>query len=201
MMIVKEDIVGIDTLVHEFCKLFGTSGVPEYCSEVVSFPELLQVKISSTSGEQQTYYHNCSKVRLHRQVGSRYFVSAANACKVLYLRNAAMEYLKFTGKDAGNKFKLQDPVELSHLKADSLMYYHIYGDLYMLSKSKELGLSAFSMNQHYLELQLYLSEVIKDPDVVFERSYPVFSSEKIIYGINSKLNYRLKSTTVHFLKM
>lgn len=193
----------VDTLVHEFCKLFGTSGVPEYCSGVVSFPQFLQVKISSTSGEQQTYYRNCSKVRLHRQVGSRYFVSAANACKVLYLRNAAIDYLKYTGKDVGNKLerdvllKLQDPVELSHLKADSLMYYHIYSDLCMLSKSKELGLSALSMNQHYLELQLYLSEVIKDPDVVFERNYPVFPSEKRIYGTNSKLNHRLKSPVVY----
>ena len=130
-------------------------------------------------------------------------MSAANACKVLYLRNATTEYLKFTGKDAGNKLerdvllKLQDAVELSHLKADSLMYYHIYGDLYMLSKSKELGLSAFSMNQHYLELQLYLSEVIKYPDVVFERNYPVFSSEKRIYGTNSKLNHRLKSPIMY----
>ena len=87
-------------------------------------------------------------------------MSAANGCKILYLRNAAIEYLKFTGKNAGNKLerdvlhKLQDPVELSYLKADSLMYYDIYGDLYMLSKLKELGLTALSMNQHYLELQL-----------------------------------------------
>ena len=71
----------VDTLVHEFCKLFGTSGVPEYCSGVVSFPVFLEVKISSSSDQQQTYYRNCLKIRLHRQVGSRYFVSAANACK------------------------------------------------------------------------------------------------------------------------
>ena len=193
----------VDTLVHEFCKLFGKSGVPEYCSGVISFPEFLEVKISSTAGEQQIYCRNCSKVRLHRQVGSRYFVSAANACKILYLRNAAIEYLKFTGKDAGNKLerdvlrKLQDPIELSYLKADSLMYYHIYGDLYMLSKSKELGLTALSMNQHYLELQLYLSEVMKHPDVVFKQNYPVFSSEKRIYGTDSKLNHRLKSPIVY----
>lgn len=148
----------VDTLVHEFCKLFGKSGVPEYCSGIVSFPEFLEVKVSSITGEQQIYYRNCSNVRLHRQIGSRYFVSAANACKILYLRNAAIEYLKFTGKDAENKLerdvmcKLQDPIKLAYLKADSLMYivYHIYGDLYMLSKSKELGKTAFSMNKHYL---------------------------------------------------
>ena len=112
--------------------------------------------------------------------------------------------MRFTGKVAGNKLeldvlvKLQDPIELSHLKADSLMYYHnIYGDLYMLSKSKELGLSAFSMNQHYLELQLYLSEITKDPDVAFKPNYHVFSSEKRIYGTDNKLNHRLKSPVVY----
>lgn len=193
----------VDTQVHEFCKLFGKSGVPEYCLGVISFPEFLEVKMSSTSDKQQMYYSNCSKVRLHRQVGSRYFVTAANACKVLFLRNAAIEYLKFTGKDVGNKLerevlrKLQDAVELSHLKADSLMYYHIYGDLFMLSKSKDLGLSAFSMNQHYLELRLYLTEAMNDPDIVFNKNYHVFSSEKRIYGTGTKLNHRLKSHFVY----
>lgn len=188
----------VDTLVHEFCKLFGKSGVPEYCSGVVSFPDFLEIHSASDN-----YYGNCLKLRLHRQVGSRYFVSAANACKILYLRHAAIEYLKFTGKDAGNKLerelllKLQDTVELSHLKADSLMYYHIYGDLFMLSKSKELGLSVFSMNEHYLELCTYLSEVTRDPDIVFEQHYHVFSSEERIYEASSKVNHRLKSPFVY----
>ena len=111
--------------------------------------------------------------------------------------------MKFTGKDAGNKLerdvlrKLQDPIELSYLKADSLIYYHIYGDLYMLSKLKELGLTVLSMTQHYLELQLYLLEVMKHPDVVFKQNYPVFTSEKRIYGTDSKLNHRLKSPIVY----
>ena len=48
---------------------------------------------------------HCLKLRLHRQVGSQYFVSASNACKILYLRHAAIEFLKFTGKDAGNKLE------------------------------------------------------------------------------------------------
>ena len=66
---------------------------------------------------------------------------------------------KFTGKgtSAGNKLerdvfnKLHDPSELVQLQADSLMYYHVYGDLYMLSKSNHLGLTVMSMNCHYLE--------------------------------------------------
>ena len=71
-----------------------------------------------------------------RQVGSRYFVSAANAAKILFLKDAAIEFLKFTGKErAGNTLecdvfaKLHDSAELAPLKADSLMYYHVYGDL------------------------------------------------------------------------
>ena len=41
----------IDTLVHEFCKLLGKSGVPEYCLGVASFLEFFKVKISFTAGE------------------------------------------------------------------------------------------------------------------------------------------------------
>ena len=73
-------------------------------------------------------------MRLHRQIGSRYFVTASNACKVLILKDAAIAFLTFTGKNYGNKLerdvfaKLQDAVELAHLMADSLMYYHVYGD-------------------------------------------------------------------------
>ena len=178
----------VDTLVHEFCKLLGSTGVPEYCLGVVSFPDFLEIKISSCDDESRAYYKDCSKIRLHRQVGSRYFVTAANACKINFLRDAAVEFLKFTGRDAGNKLeqnvflKLQDPIELAHLKADSLMYYHVYGDLYMLSKSNDLDLSVLSMNRHYLELQLYLTEVEMDPDVVFDPNYRVFPTERRIYG-------------------
>lgn len=135
----------VDTQVHEFCKLFGRTGVPEYTTGVLSFPDFLELKASTCSDEDHTYYQACAKVRLHRQVGSRYFVSAANACKIIFLKDAAIEFLKFTGKDTGNRLecdvfaKLHDPIELAHLKADSLMYYHIYADLYMLSKSKDLA--------------------------------------------------------------
>ena len=58
-------------------------------------------------------------------------MSAANACKILYLKNATIECLKFTGKDAGNKLerdvlrKIQDQIEFSYFKADSRMYYHM----------------------------------------------------------------------------
>ena len=109
---------------------------------------------------------------------------------MLFLKNAALEFLKFTGT------KLQDPNELDHLKADSLMYYHVYGDLYMLSKSNDLGLSVLSMNGHYLELSTYLSEVKTSPEIVFNPNYHVFQSEKRLYGDDPKVNHRLTSQAV-----
>ena len=117
------------------------------------------MKTSTSNNDDRVYYQSCANVCLHRQVGSRYFVTATNACKIVFLKDAAIDFLKFTGKDSGNRLerdvftKLQDPIELAHLKADSLMYYHVYGDLYMLSKSNDLGSTVLSMNQHYLELQ------------------------------------------------
>ena len=96
--------------------------------------------------------------------------------------------MKFTGKESGNKLerdlfaKLHDSVELAHLKVDSLMYFHVYGDLYMLAKSNDLGFSVLSMNQHYLELQTYLSELKMNPELAFDANYHVFRSEKRLYG-------------------
>lgn len=142
-------------------------------------------------------------MRLHRQVGSRYFVTAANACKIVFLKDAAIECLKFTGKDSGKRLErdvfieLQDSVELAHLKADSLMYYHVCGDLYMLSKSNDLESTVLSMNQHYLELQTYLSVVEKSPEIVLDPHYHVFRSEKRLYDSHSKVNHRLWSVTLY----
>ena len=163
----------------------------------------LELRVSTCNDEDCAYLQACSKVHLHRQVGSRYFVSAANGCKILFLKDVAIEFLKFTGKHCGNRLerdvfaKLRDSIELAHLKADSLMYYHIYGDLYMLSKSNDLGLSVLSMNQHYLELQTYLSEVENSPDIVFDPNYHVFQSQERLYGPDAKGNHRLKSPAVY----
>ena len=194
----------VDTFVHEFCKLFGRTGGPEYACGVLSFPEFLELQASQTKDEEQAYYQACLKVNLHRQVGSRYFVTASNACKILFLKDAAIEFLKFTGKDTtGNKLerdlfaKQQDSTELAQLQADSLMYFHVYGDLFLLSKASELGLSVLSMNHHYLELHTFLSEVETNPAIVFHQNYHVFSSEKRLYESNSKVNHRLGSQVVY----
>ena len=162
------------------------------------------MKVSTTEGDEQAYYQECLKVKMHRQIGSRYFVTSDNATKILFLKDAAIAFLKFTGKDrTGNKLeqdvfsKLHDSNELDHLKADSLMYYHVYGDLLMLSKSNDLGLSVLSMNQHYLDLLNYLSSAETNPNIVFNPNHHVFSSEKRIYGSDSKVNHRLKSEAVY----
>ncbi len=193
-----------DVLIHEFCKLFGLNGVPEYgCGR--SFGDFLQLKISECSPEESCYYQSCRQLSLERQVGSRYFVSAANATKILFLVNAAIEYLQYTGKDEGNKLectvfkKLNDIELLATLKADSLMYYFVYSELVMLAKSEDLKKSAFDMNKHYLELQLFLEMVEEDPSTVMDRSYKVFISEERLYGDEKALNHRIrpKNTAVH----
>ncbi|MCH9715537.1 MAG: hypothetical protein K0U52_00410 [Gammaproteobacteria bacterium] len=193
----------VDVLVHEFCKLFGKHGVPEYTYGVLVFPDFLDLLISNDSvrgDKNPAYYRLCSSITLDRQIGSRYFVTAANSCKLSLLQEAAIEFLKFTRKHMkGNKLerevyeKLQDPAELSQIKADALMFYHVYSDLTMLSKSNDLGLSVFSMNQHYLELQVFLSEVEKDPSVALNSEHQVFLSEPRLYGSDKKTNHRLKS--------
>ena len=123
-------------------------------------------------------------MKLERQVGSCYFVTASNASKILFLREAAVEFLQYVGKTTGNKLeqdvfrKLQDPDELSQLKADALMFHHVYSNLVMLAKSNELNKSAFDMNQHYLELRLFLEEVELNPQSAMDKEFKVFASEE-----------------------
>ena len=45
------------------------------------------------------------------------------------------------------------------------MFYHVYADLVMLAKSKSLDKNVFTMNQHYIELNVSLQEIEKDPEV------------------------------------
>ena len=147
----------VDTFIHEFCKLFGKHGTPEYGCGVLGFQDFLALMCanSSLSKEVKQYYKSCTSVTLERQIGSRYFVTAANSTKIIFLKEAAVQFLKYTGKDTGNKLerdvytKLLDPMELARLKADGLMYYHVYADLVMLSKSNDLGKSSLDMNLHY----------------------------------------------------
>ena len=132
----------VDTLVHEFCKVFGKYGVPEYGCGVVSFSDFLAIMSAQSNKNEQatTYYQLGSSITLDRQVGNRYFVTAANAAKIIFLRDAAIEFFKYTGKDKGNKLekdvytKLLNPTEIAQLRVDALMFYNVYADLVILSK-------------------------------------------------------------------
>ena len=74
------------------------------------------------------YYSSCANTTLERQVGSSYFVSAANAAKILFLKKAVLEFLEYTSKSQRNKLekevnhKLQYPTVLVQLKADALIF-------------------------------------------------------------------------------
>ena len=187
----------VDVIVHEFCKLFGKRGTPEYGAGVLLFPDFLSITAERVSDPtEKMYYKNCLSITLDRQVGSRYFVTAANAGKVLYLRRAAIQYLSETGKSKGNKLerelftKLQDPSELVWLRADALMFLQVYGDLVTLAKSKELNKSVLDMNTHYSELNSFLEVLQENPKVIVQPDTKVFESEKRIYEENCSLNHR-----------
>ena len=125
---------------------------------------------SSLSEKSRQYYKCCINIKLERQIGSRYFVTAANASKIIFLKEAAVHFLKYTGKNVGNKLerevytKLQDSMELAQLSADAFMFYHVYADLVLLSKSNDLAKSSLDMNLHYLELKTFLQEIEHTPD-------------------------------------
>ena len=84
----------MDTLVQ----VFGKHGTPEYGCGVLQFPDFLTIMStdSTLSEKSQVYYRSCAGVTLDRQIGSRYFVSAANAAKIVLLNEAAVHFL--TGK-------------------------------------------------------------------------------------------------------
>ena len=186
----------VDVFAHEFCKLLGKHGVPEYGLGVLAFPDFLE---HFTSPDKTCYYQTCAKIHLDRQIGNRYFVTAANAGKILFLRDAALKFLSYCGKSVGNKLeqdvhqKLQDPNLLSQLKADALMFHHVYCNLVMLAKSKDLDKSAFEMRHHYLELRIFLEEIERNPPTALIKDFKVFSSEERLYSQDKKFNHRLHS--------
>uniref|UniRef100_A0A1X7T216 Uncharacterized protein n=1 Tax=Amphimedon queenslandica TaxID=400682 RepID=A0A1X7T216_AMPQE len=195
-----------DLFVHEFCKLFGSYGVPEYgCG--ISFRDYLSIMTSDTNLDEDDlkYYHDCFEVTLERQIGSRYFVTAANAMKIIFLREAAIEFLKYTGREEGTKLekevykKLIDDNQMALLKVDALIFYHVYSDLATLSKSNELNKSVLDMNHHYNELKLFLEEVEQVPAVMLRMNLQVFKEDRLYTSDNCKINHRckVKSIKIH----
>ena len=191
----------VETFIYEFCKLFGTSGVPEYGSGR-NFHDYLQLKIGECKPDEKDYYQSCAQTTLERQVGNRYFVSASNATKIIFLAEAAINYLEYTGKSDGNNLertvyqKLNNVEEMARLKADALMFYFIYSDLVMLAKSAKLNKSAFDMSYHYLELKLFLAMIEDDPLATTYKSYQVFTSEQRLYGSDKDTNHRIRSNNL-----
>ena len=110
----------------------------------------------------------------------------------MYLQQAAVEFLKYTGRESGNKLekdvgiKLQDCNELAALKADALMFFHVYADLVMLAKSTELKKSALDMNTHYFELQVFLQELEEHPEIIMDQQYTL-SNLKRGYMVTTKM--------------
>ena len=82
----------IDTLVHDFCKLFVAHGMPEYACGAQLFPDYLELMSQSTCSDSE-YFGSCMEVRLHRLVESHYFVSASNASKIIFLKYATIKFL------------------------------------------------------------------------------------------------------------
>ena len=122
------------------------------------------------------------------------------------MKEAAIQFLEYTRRHQGNKLekdvycKLLDPSVMMQLKVDALMFYHVYADLVMLSKSNALDKSAFNMNQHYLELKLFLQEVEHNPLVILDESYQVFVSEQRLYSDEKATNHRLHAKTQYVHK-
>lgn len=199
----RQDNPRADVLVHEFCKLLGQHGVPEYGLGSLVFPDFLSC---DSEPEKKEYYEQCRKIKLDRQVGSRYFVTAANAAKILFLQEAALDFLVYCGKHKGNKLetsvyqKLQDPTELAHLTADAIMFHHVYANLVMLAKSTTLKKCVWDMNQHYLELKLFLQELQVNPEIALNPDYMVFKSEPRLYGQDKEVNHRLHTHYSHIEK-
>ena len=134
-----------DRFVHEFCKVIGKHGTPEYGH---GFPDFLKSRIleGETNGDLITQYDDVQTIKLQRQVGSRYFVTASNAAKVYCLAPVAAEYLQnLSDRKALNKLeqellnKLTNTSEMAQIKLDGLFYYHVYADLMMLIKSSDLS--------------------------------------------------------------
>ena len=84
--------------------------------------------------------------------------------------------------------KILEQEQIAFLKVDALMFYHVYADLVIFLQSTELNKSMLDMNQHYLELKLFLEEVELCPDIILKMNVAVFKSEVQLYN-SGKINH------------
>jgi hypothetical protein len=186
----------IDTCVHAVCKLLGHLGVsPEYGHGVTGFPEYLQRRIDELKEqlpqnlETIALFEQMQMCKFDRQIGSRYFVTARNAGRIIYIREMALAYLEEIHlvkklnklEDAVMKYLKNDDVN-AQLKVDALLFDKIYADLMTLLKSNTMSKSLLDMNQHYLELKQFLELLKEDPAILLDIDTIVFPSEKNLYS-------------------
>ena len=162
----------VDRFVHEICKLFGHLGTPEY-GQGAAFRIFLA---KECDGDDQDYYQCTKNVYLKQQIGSRYYVTSCNAAHIFFLRKAMLAFLneqkmlkKLNLLELTCLKKLNDPVLLTMVRLEGLMFDHIYADLMMLVKSKDLKKSAFDMNIHYQELLSFLNLLATNPTCLLKQ--------------------------------
>lgn len=68
----KRKYFQVDTMIHEFCKLLGKHGIPEYTHGTQLFPDFLTLMSTDADEEHRKFFQTCTSVTLDRQVGSRY---------------------------------------------------------------------------------------------------------------------------------
>ena len=162
---------------------------------MLNFPDFLISQ--AEKNENAMKYQQAATIKLQRQVGSRYFVTASNSARAFFLAPLATEYLQQLSKTKVlNRLeqevlnKLNSPSELAQLKLDGIFFYHVYADLMMLIKSNDLSKNVLDMNTHYLELQTSLEELAQHPEEALNPHYKVFPSEAKLYTDSKKTNHR-----------
>ena len=190
----------IDLFVREIAKLFGHLGTPEN-ADGASFRLFLAQRATECVGVEKEYYVNTQKVFLERQVGNRYYVTSCNAGRIYFLRKAMVAFLteqkiikSLNHLESACLKKLQDPLLLSNLQLEGLLFDKVYADLMMLVKSTDLCKSALDMNVHYFELLEFFQNLMVKPSILLDPEILVFKSEPQIYSDCLKLNHRLASS-------
>ena len=127
----------------------GQRGTPEY-GQGNNFKDFISYELtkatSSGNIERAAYYNNVLNTSLQRQIGSRYFVTAYNSARIIFLLPAAIEFLNHLNvAKTMNKLeqyifsKLKDTVMICNVRIDGLFFYHVYSDLSTLVKSNKLN--------------------------------------------------------------
>jgi len=196
----------IDCFVYEVCKVFGHLGCPEYCQGASSFWVFIASKIKQSCDEQKEYYTKAEMVFFERQVGSRYYDTSCDAGRVFYLKRAMIAFLKeqeliksLNQLESACLKKLEDPMLITKIHMEGLMFDRVYANLMMLVKSKELNKLALDMNVHYKELLDFLQRLIDKPLLILNREQIVFPSEPRLYSNDKKLNHRLRTHSANVL--